>query len=871
MFLNTNSFCIVRYFAPIVRRFAHVRRFAAVMIFGFAVVACPRPSFAVDPAVVEIAVGAFVAGGAAIGIPIDKDEVALITPLVQCIADGQRVIDCPKKLLIAQLPREAQTFVSCVTDTRDVALCGQNEVFRRLPPEARQLADCIAKSDAVDCAKRLATGEAEKAALGVITRLNDEVKNPLGEVITPIQNIVGVVEAVARGEWDKVLLNGGKAVAKYAVRIVLTALLTEAGSFVAGPVIDVLIESRLDLAINLITALKAKDAPRIAEILVEAYLLADVQITCALIPSGAIHEAICGTAGKIIQAIGGVAGDGIRTAVDIIKDPLSIGDDLKSLFNGGCGSPAEAYANNFPICYHRGAYLRITDPAAFPEFERWLNQTGCRDAFIKCNRSTVVNGICKPAHDMFNSHTDQLAQALINASNIYVRSFVPYMESNGFACDRNSYQKGVDRFISECENALQNQIPLSGDAAWEQCRPSSTQQLWGGNTAAKAACSKAVGSVALNPANVVNETDAAAAAYTKAFRWYAATVAERICKPEGYTPEIRTFIDMCAASLKTEVSACGSPEVLKNACRTALTQIDFGPQQVVAEVCATTPAATPPRPIHPSRCFEGMIRNATGHCACPAGEIFRGQRCVRESQSASPFVSPTVMPPIVPPIRPREVICSDGSRVPAGSVCPPVRTSGVQCPDGAHVSDYERCRKRCPDGSVVLVRDQCPVASPRTRQPSGVLCPDGSRATHSEFCNKRCPDGRLVQAHASCTPPQQQLPPSQRQPGGFLCSDGSRAPAKSLCRRLCQDGRSVLMHESCPSPQQQQQPPAQKQPTGVHCPDGSRAPSLSKCHKRCANGRVVLLWEACTTPSRPPATKCPAGTVPDSTGFCGPR
>ena len=175
-----------------------------------------------------------------------------------------------------------------------------------------------------------------------------------------------------------------------------------------------------------------------------------------------------------------------------------------------CGPAERVYADNFPICYHRAAYLKITDPKAYPEFDRWLNQTGCRDPFLRCHISKTVTRVCTPLHSMFNRHVDELARALTDTAAIYTRSFIPYMENNGFACDRDAYQIGIDRFIGECENALQKQIPLFGDGTWGNCRPGGAQQLWSKETAAKAACSKAVRQVALSPANVVNETDFAA-------------------------------------------------------------------------------------------------------------------------------------------------------------------------------------------------------------------------------------------------------------------------------------------------------------------------------------------------------------------------
>jgi hypothetical protein len=598
--------------------FRRIRAWLPALVIGLHASLFLQPAkAAVDPAVVDLAIKAFMAGGAAIGVPISQNEAEIVTPLVQCIADGASIPDCGKRILISKLPKETRDFVTCLTDGRDPGRCTQDQVFKQLPPRAQDLAKCLARqSDAVECGKQYATTEAERAATGAIDKLRTQVRNPLGEVITPIQNIVRVVDAIAREDWESVALNGGKAVAKYVIRIVLSSLLTQAGSFVAGPVIDTLIESRIDLAINLMGALKAGDAPRISELLVEAYLLSNVEITCALIPEGAVKEAICGAAGKIIGAIGEGAGQVTDALIGAIKDPLSVPGDLRDLISTTitgkdphCGPAERVYADSYPICYHRAAFLKITDPKAYPEFDRWLDQTGCRDPFLRCHISSTVNRICTPLHEMFNRHVDELARALTDTAAIYTRSFRSFMESNGFFCERDAYQSGMNLFIGECENALLKQFPLLGDGTWGNCRPGGTQQLWSRDTAAKAACSKAVEQVALLPANVVNETDSAASTYAGSFRWYAELYKERICKPSAYAGEIDNFTGLCAASLDTSVSACGSPDDRREACRRALAQIDPSPEQVVAEVCAQPPEETPRRVLP---CTDGMIRTTGG-------------------------------------------------------------------------------------------------------------------------------------------------------------------------------------------------------------------------------------------------------------------
>ncbi len=76
----------------------------------------------------------------------------------------------------------------------------------------------------------------------------------------------------------------------------LTALLPQAGSAIAGPVVDGLVENRAELAIDMINALKSQDPGRIARATVQAYLYLSLPVVqaCSLFPSGAVKEKVSG-------------------------------------------------------------------------------------------------------------------------------------------------------------------------------------------------------------------------------------------------------------------------------------------------------------------------------------------------------------------------------------------------------------------------------------------------------------------------------------------------------------------------------------------------------------------------------------------------
>jgi hypothetical protein len=157
-------------------------------IFVFAVMVVlsstftPRNSYALDA--VEITIEAFAAGGAAIGIPITDSEKKLLKPLLRCITDGEAVVDCGKKAIIQQLPPETQKLASCIADGKNVGQCAKDEALSHLPPQSQQLANCIATGrNAEECGK-LATTQAEKAAISAAEKLK------VGEATGPIQNII---------------------------------------------------------------------------------------------------------------------------------------------------------------------------------------------------------------------------------------------------------------------------------------------------------------------------------------------------------------------------------------------------------------------------------------------------------------------------------------------------------------------------------------------------------------------------------------------------------------------------------------------------------------------------------------------------------
>ena len=433
------------------------------------IVVASRASHAVDPAV-DLAVEAFAAGGMAIGMPITQTEKAFLKPLVQCAVDGKPVLECGKAALLqtvlGQLPKESQAFAGCIARGGNVARCATSEAIGKLPPQARSLASCLAQgSDVAYCASQTATGQmpAEaRSALAALGNLKADARAKLTQSTTTIQNIINVADGIAREDWEKVATNGGKAVAKYVIRTVLTTLLSQVGSALVGPVVDSLVENRMDLAINLVNALKSGDTGRIARALVEAYLYLNLPVVqaCALIPSGAVKEAVCGLVADILGAIadvGGEVGEKGEEGYNALQDLLSGRRD-------DCGTRDLYYDAKFAFCKHHAAIAKNLDPDKYRRMEESLYQ-GCRAHFHPCAKRLIgstsdrISDICNPVRDRFRRDVDAVSGGLKDRATAFARSY-PLLQlklEKGEDCDARASQQ----FFIDCTKALQDQDRLA--------------------------------------------------------------------------------------------------------------------------------------------------------------------------------------------------------------------------------------------------------------------------------------------------------------------------------------------------------------------------------------------------------------------------
>ncbi len=469
------------------------------VLLVLAVVLQPRSSHA--NSTVDLIVDALAASGAAAGVPVGDTEKDIVKSVIRDVVNNKPITEALKNAamapLINNLPPEVQNAANCLAGNvnpvecarrelpsaaacmaggTDPAICAQRELINRLPPEARAAADCLATSAKVaECAERHVKGAAADAIKTLENAARGQADKHFKPAPSAITNILNIVDGVQRDDWQKVIENGGAAVAKFIIRETLGKLIPPLMPL-AGPIIDVVVENRIDLASDLVKAAKNQDIPQATQVIIEAYLTMHIEMQCALplIPD-VIRETVCGALGEVIRAIGGVAGgitsDVVRIIERAIKDPLSLPgeviDWLTSPFDGlrdDCGTAERYYSNRFAACYSASAYKKFTGvegEKGFVTFEVALNGQ-CREYFAQCFKDTkMLDAICNPMRRLFNEHVNKLEAGVRSAADTYSRELRNFVEARGEeTCNPEFKNYAYYEFIWRCRTALDRQVPL---------------------------------------------------------------------------------------------------------------------------------------------------------------------------------------------------------------------------------------------------------------------------------------------------------------------------------------------------------------------------------------------------------------------------
>ena len=465
---------------------------------------------------VDTAVEAFAAAGTVLGVSPGPNEKQLAKVLVRCVViDKKSVLRCGRDEALRALPDDVRPLTVCMMNGSPIEVCASAELLRRLPPQTRELASCIAtRSDLGNCATHAIANPAQRQALDIIDKLKADARSELGQPSPgPIRNIINVAEGIRDDDWAKVSIYGGAEAYKAAAKLVLRIVIPGGSALapIIDPVVDVVVQNRVDLAVDLIKAVKARDEAKIGRLIVEFYLTAHVEMGCALfdaLPKGSvtqtIREATCGNIGKVIRAVGSVGSDAVDLTVNAMRDVLTgVGIDPTGIFGTDrrCGTTASWYTRSNAVCLKHAAYLSMTDPKRFGEVEGAINSS-CRQHFTPCNERFLVGGtsgrlneVCDPLRNHFNQEVSQLVGGLNDMARVYARSHLADISPPpaGHKCDASN----TGSFVARCANALGAQAPglksanfmNCGDPSWRLPRPDVFE----------AACTRVACTIAANP------------------------------------------------------------------------------------------------------------------------------------------------------------------------------------------------------------------------------------------------------------------------------------------------------------------------------------------------------------------------------------
>src|SRR5262249_47629317 len=216
-------------------------------------------------------------------------------------------------------------------------------------------------------------------------------RSPLTDTPGSIQNIIKVVEGIREDDWAKVSLYGGTEVVKLAGKTLMRIFLPAPLAAALDPAVYALVQQRIDLFTNIMRAAKARDERRLGELAVEAFVTLNLPLVqaCALFPSGAAKEVICGAAAEAVEKVADIGGKVVESGADKAEDAYNALQNLVSGRRDDCGTGDLYYDANFAFCKYHAAIAKNLDPARYAEMEGKLNNA-CRQHFEPCTRGIGI-------------------------------------------------------------------------------------------------------------------------------------------------------------------------------------------------------------------------------------------------------------------------------------------------------------------------------------------------------------------------------------------------------------------------------------------------------------------------------------------------
>jgi hypothetical protein len=347
-----------------------------------------------------------------------------LPPELKCLADQATASTCLEQAVIDRLPPDQQALAKCLTNPAAAQQCAKDKLTQQLPPGVADAVNCIAKAqNPATCAGGVAKGTSLGDALDTLNKMmsNTQTIDP-GHAPSSLANLVKIASGIKNGNWGDVIEYGGAEIFKAAAHIVINEVLPEAVpglgellKFLAGPILDTMVQDRLDLVNELLGLLKKCskadhsecNVGKLAQILGEFVMLVQVEVPCSLLSaiSDDVRSAICGPVGELIVAIGSAAYDFYQdndkelaafAALEIpgvgplIAGAILAGDpDVQHAISG---NPDQCPANYFPskmaVCLKEQAYLNFTDPGRASHFVLEI-ESACQSAFYSCSQGLL--------------------------------------------------------------------------------------------------------------------------------------------------------------------------------------------------------------------------------------------------------------------------------------------------------------------------------------------------------------------------------------------------------------------------------------------------------------------------------------------------
>jgi hypothetical protein len=460
-------------------------------------------------------------GGAIAGVQLSERDVEFAKPLVKCVLHGREVLDCARDIVISLLPpeieREVRPVMGCLiaaaaSSSDNVAACNATEVLERMPADLAKLVICLSRRENISsCASEVAAGSLPAEILEVIRKLDADGRDPLSEVRNArIRRIVRLCGGIRDNEWEVVVHEGGVEVGKAAAKIVFKAVIAPLNIVLVIPnelvdqIIDSMIEIRVQAFEHLLEAVQTGRPEKIVEAIIVYELTSRAFPICDLLAESPIdiYELTCGNFSKIVQFAAGGASDLVG---EIIRESLGIVDDV---FGDNCTPPDQYFSENYQKCLHRGAYLALLDQSRFDQFTGTQEGFGgldekCHIHYDGCTTSSNFPAYCDGQRDQFRQLSANLAKAIQDSANEYVRSIDEFakQQSASIVCNSDPFSKkfeleSLPEFAKQCEKQLSIHFKLPTDAMDEGCggTPRMGRMSLPFTTVYAAACQRAIDS-----------------------------------------------------------------------------------------------------------------------------------------------------------------------------------------------------------------------------------------------------------------------------------------------------------------------------------------------------------------------------------------